>query len=542
MISSIELSELRNRALDHRQHLRYLDERTADARARVSVSVRHALRPAQIFRQLRRLGYACTPQLVRSVVWHEYAPLTKTYPTSWLNGLRGIAAVKVVTFHYVMAYSDFGFQPWGVDERHTHFFELPVIRYFYAGFSSQLFFGISGFLIATRVFQAQEKRHTDPNRDLFTTVSIDLFRKVFRLYLPVFAITSFTMLYIYFGFYESYRTLLLDHEKLFPGDWYEPKPKQMALFKQIGYWIHEMFDLSNIITENTLYPFHDQHLWAILAEMRGTLHLYGLLIAISQCRPRSRLVAMLVAGVLYFCWNHWEIWAFILGAVVAQLDWILSESSQRQQYPVHGDDDADSDDFEPAPTGHPSQSSVQQHWSTYNLSTTQDHQVRRGLRFAGLIVAFYFLSYPVDGARYYAPGYLWLNKLIPRFMVRKDKFYPNIGTAMLLLILARSDPNISNGRKMLMSDLSQYLGKISFALFLVHGPVMHSIGYMLPHKLAWTFGAELLSLSDFSWLLSVGFGWSITLLLCLWAADVWHREVEARCIDLTRKLERICFA
>jgi peptidoglycan/LPS O-acetylase OafA/YrhL len=534
----MEMSELssRLRDIDHQQYVRYVDERTADARTRLSLLVRQQSRPSNIFRQLRRLGYALTPQLGRSLLWDERSPPTKLYSTSYLTGLRGVLAVKVVTFHYLMAYSDFGFQPWGTDARHTKFLELPIIRLLFAGFSAQIFFGISGYLVAMRMLLALDRQQAGHHADIFATISRNLFRRTFRLYLPVFAITFGTAMYIMFGFYESYRPLLLDHEKLFPGDWYEPKPLQHGLFKQLAVWMHEMFDLTNVVTENTVYPFHDQHLWAILAEMRGTLHLYGVLVALSQCRPHIRLIAMLGVSVLYFYWNHWEVWVFILGAMVAQADLLLSSSRSPKSHEASHDHG-----FEPAPSERTYHQQMHQ-WTQYGMATAQDAHFQNGVRYAGFVVALYFLSYPVDGARDYAPGYLWLNWFIPRFMVRKDKFYPNIGTAILLLMLAQSNPSTSRWRRLLTSKLPLYLGKISFAMFLVHGPVMHSIGYMMPHKMAWTFGTELQALSDGAWAMVVGFGWTVTLLLTLWAADVWHREVEGRCIAMMDYLERVCFS
>lgn len=534
----MELADLSKglRDLDHREYVRYVDERTADARSRLFVLVRHSLRPAQILRQLRRLGYALTPQLGRTLLWDEGSIPAKLYPTSYLTGLRGLAAVKVVTFHYLMAFSDFGFQPWGVDDRHTHILELPIIRLLFAGFTAHLFFGISGYLIALRMLQAVDRRHAGPQPDIFRAISSDLFRKSFRLYLPVFIMTFCTAVYIYLGFYETYRPLLLDHEKLFPGDWYEPKPRQHSMFKQVAVWMHEMFDLTNVVTENTVYPFHDQHLWAILAEMRGTLHVYGVVVTISQCRPLVRLVAMLIVSVMYFYWNHWEVWVFILGAMVAQLDLMLNAQQSPPAQHQH-----DTNGFDPAPPAYSYVSQPVHEWTKYGVSTAKDRRFQRAMRYVGFVVALYFLSYPVDGARDYAPGYLWLNNLIPRFMVRKDKFYPNIGTGILLLLLAQSDPNTSRWRRLLTSSFPLYLGKISFALFLVHGPVMHSIGYMLPHKMAWTFGTELQALGDGGWTVTVGFGWIVTVLLSLWAADVWYREVEGRCVGLMKRLESVCF-
>jgi peptidoglycan/LPS O-acetylase OafA/YrhL len=568
----MELQQLSStlRSLDTagRPYLRYVDERTSATRTRLFHLLRQSLRPAQLARYTARLSYALIPALGRRLLYDEpyYPPPTAPYSrrrhssssetendTAWLTGLRGIAAVKVLTFHYVMAFSDCGFKPWGADERHMHFLQLPVIRYVYAGFTAHIFFGVSGYLITKKVLGAVDRRNTGRGgqpQDVFSVVSTGLFRKVFRLYLPVFAATLTTALYIYMGFYESYRPLLLDHEKLFPGEWYEPKPKQLALCAQLGVWAHEMFDLTNIVTENTVYPLHDQHLWAVLAEMRGTLHLYGVLVAVSQCRPLFRLLAMGVVSVMYFYWNHWEVWIFVLGAMVAQLDMVLTERGQgkgqgqdQSQDSHSGHDRRSESGFEPAPSlylGRPMREFHQ--WKQYAVPTTRDWRFRRGVRYAGFLIAFYLLSYPIDGTREHAPGYVLLNKLIPRFMVRKDKFYPNIGTALLLLLLARADERTSRWRRLLTSGYAQYLGQISFALFLVQGLVMHSIGFMLPHKIAWTFGAELYVLSDTQWALGLSLGWLLTLVMALWAADVWHREVEGRCVALMGTIESLCFA
>ena len=107
------------------------------------------------------------------------------------------------------------------------------------------------------------------------------------------------------------------------------------------------------------------------------------------------------------------------------------------------------------------------------------------LRFFGFLLAFYFLSYPINGSRDYAPGYMTLNLAIPDWMTRKDKFYPNIGTAILLLLLVRSDPQTSKWRKLLTSKIPQYMGSISFGFYLVHGPIMHLFGLMIPQWVWW---------------------------------------------------------
>jgi peptidoglycan/LPS O-acetylase OafA/YrhL len=248
---------------------------------------------------------------------------------------------------------------------------------------------------------------------------------------------------------------------------------------------------------------------------------------------------------MYFLWNSWEIWVYILGAIVAQISLIIDEHEQDKKMTLTP---------QTLPPSPPHSPSLQTEHTTHQLHTQWSHYYRtkltnlprprtsRLLRTFGFLVAFYLLSYPIDGTKDYAPGYMTLNKLIPEWMDRKDKFYPNIGTAILIFLLARSDPSVSTWRRILNSDLAQYLGKISFGLYLTHGPVLHAFGYMIPHKIWWSMGIEGIDASNLPWVTAVLAGWAMSLVTCLWVADVWNREVENRCVKLVKKLEEACFA
>jgi len=501
-----------------------------EVRRRVLSKLFALARPAHAYRLCKRVGYALTPQLLRTRIWNDVAPKSKQFPTSYLNGLRGITAVKVFTFHYLMAFTLSTFQPWGTNERFYYVLELPIIRYFYAGFTSHIFFGVAGYLTSLRLFQLLDVGDAVSHSKVLLNVSGSLFRRAFRLYLPVFLITLITTTYIYFGLYETNRPYLLDHETLFPGDWNEPKPIQFPTYgEQLRFWRHEMFDLTNICTEDTVYPWHDQHLWSILSEMRASLHLYGILVATAQCRRHVRLVVMSIMTGMYFMWNHWEVWVYILGGMVAQIDIILTDRHKAQQETLPS---------EKNPSG---VAAFGQTFLSSRVPATIFRHIKSSLRCLTFLLAFYFLSYPIDGSRDYAPGYMTLNRIIPEWMTRKDKFYPNFGTAILLLLLARSDPPTSRWRRLLNNPIPQYLGKISFALYLVHGPILHAIGYMIPHKIWWTMGVQGVDTGDLTWALVVSIGWAISLAMSLWAADVWTREVEGRCVRGVKRLEEMCF-
>lgn len=520
-----------------------LDSLRRERRRRIFSKIASSLRPAHAYRLGKRFAYCFVPQIFRTRLWNDAASKPKFFPTSYLNGLRGITSVKVFTFHYTFAFSDFGFAPWGTNSGHRYILELPILRYFYAGFTAHIFFGIAGYLTTLRLFQLIDKHDQASQSKVLQTVSGAVFRRGFRLYLPVFIVTLITTMYIHFGFYESNRPLLMDRGRLFPGIWNEPKPEMHpTIYSQLRFWMKEMFDLTNFLEHGSVYPWHDQHLWSILAEMQGSLHLYAILVATALCRRPVRLVVMIVMTYVYFLWNCWQIWVYILGAIVAQVDLLLTEREEEKKNSLA------LEMLPPSPPRSPPRSPTREakssgSWSRYRRPNPLTYSVAySALRIFGFLVAFYLLSYPIDGARDYAPGYMTLNKLIPGWMERKDKFYPNFGTALLILLLARSDPNNSLWRSILNSDVAQYLGKISFGLYLTHGPILHAFGYMIPQKVWQAMGTEGIETTNLPWITAVLIGWSISLVCCLCVADVWNREVEGRCVKVVKKLEDFCFA
>ena len=495
------------------------------------------LTPANAFKLSKRFAYGCTPQFIRSRYYNDPAPKHKQFPTSYLNGLRGITSIKVFTFHFVFAYTDICFRPWGTDERHNHFLELPIIRYFYAGFTAHLFFAIAGYLTSIRFFQLIDQHDQASHSKVLKTVSGALFRRALRLYLPVLVITLMTTHYIHFGFYETNRPYIAD-TNLFPGEWSEPKPEMFPrYYDQIRMWLREMFDLTNIFAPGLVYPYHDQHLWSILAELKGSLCTYMVLLGTAQCTKYVRLAALCIMTFMFLLWNHWEVWVYILSAVVAQVDLLLTERKNEKKLTLSFDRELPpSPPHSPKP-GHKPPPML---WTRYLLNPSNAIYCTC-LRAFGFFVAFYFLSYPTDGSKDYAPGYMTLNKLIPEWMERQDKFYPNFGSAILILLLARGNPETSEWRRILSSNVAQYLGKTSFALYLVHGPVLHAIGYMIPHRIWWSMGVQGAETGDYTWAATIFIGWATSLALSLWAADVWAREVESRCVKVVKSLEEWCF-
>ncbi|KAJ9655138.1 hypothetical protein H2198_005913 [Neophaeococcomyces mojaviensis] len=532
------------------------DQPSAARRWRIILKLVALARPAHLLSSAKRVGYCFVPQVIRTNVFDDPAPKGKEFSTSYLNGLRGMTAIKVFTFHYFMVFTDATHIPYGASDRHTYFTELPIIRYAWTGFTSHIFFGLAGYLTCQRLYILLDRNDQASQAKVLQNVSGSLFRRALRLYLPVFLITLLMAAYIHMGFYETNRPLLRNWDQLFPGDWNETKPDMYPTwYEQLKFWAHEMYLLCNFVSSDTVYPLHDQHLWSILAEMRASLHLYGCLIALAQVKRYVRLICLCLLVFVYMWWNHWEIWVYLLGAVVAQIDQILTEreqtrkTSESQPLPVStppltptklpDPEKRDAFKLEMQPSLFHSFVSTYRFDGVPHIHTPT---ALTALRTTGFIVAFYMLSFPIHGARGDpAPGYETLASFIPEWMERKDKFYANWGTFLLLLLLVRSDSKTSRWRKILSHWVPQYLGKISFAFYLVQQIIQHAFGYLIPHQIWWMFGTEGREVGELGWISAIAIGWTFTLIATLWMADCWAREVEGRCVKLVKWLEGKCF-
>ena len=494
------------------------------------------------YRRGKRLAYCFVPSPLRAYYWNEIAPKGKQFPTTYLTGMRGIAAVKVYTFHYLHFFSDATFVPWGRDDQHKLFLELPIVQFLYAGTTAQIFFVVAGYLMTLQIVQLFDKHEPASRSKAFLNISGALFRRVFRLYLPTFVITLITAHYIYLGLYEHNRNFFNQRDKYFPGPWTEPMPQQYSSYvAQMENWAQDMWGLLNLWAK-TYRPQHDVHLWSILVEMQSSLVLYLILMATAQCRKLVRLAAMTIMTVVTLFWDHGETWMYVIGAVVALIDLLLTERAQEKKLALP------TTKVEPSAATTAQGDGWKSRWSFILRSHFRDPTTTAwtAFRVFGHLIAFWTLSYPMWaygfwGSDAVAPGYVTLNKFIPRNMGQKERFWPCIGTTIFLLLLARADPETSFWRNVFNTDWAQYLGKISFGLYLVQGPLLHAVVYLVPHWVWWSVGVEGIESSNFTWSVGIMTGWLVGLILLLWLADVWQREVETRTVKVAQKFEKWCF-
>ncbi|EFQ32609.1 hypothetical protein CGRA01v4_09565 [Colletotrichum graminicola] len=250
---------------------------------------------------------------------------------------------------------------------------------------------------------------------------------------------------------------------------------------------------------------YDPHTFTIPMELRGSMFIYLFLMgtAALKAKWRFRLGSLLSAYSLIF--GRWDMAIFMGGL-------LLSEADIRR-----------ADDRGLAPPATSSSSSSRNGRQT---GPGQSALSSGGARWAVLFVALYLLSYPDAGAEW-TPGFAFLSSLVPRYYIPLSgwMFYQAMG-ALLLLPCVLHSPLL---RGLLEARVAQYLGKISFSFYLVHGPVLHSLGFWIMPRLFEQLGRNA----------GLVVGWVILLGVSLYLSDWWYRKIDAWSATVGRKVEKM---
>ncbi|KAI5464954.1 acyltransferase 3 [Mariannaea sp. PMI_226] len=252
------------------------------------------------------------------------------------------------------------------------------------------------------------------------------------------------------------------------------------------------------------HPRYDPHTWTIPMELRGSMVLYIFLLgtAALQAKWRLRIGATLSGYSLIL--GRWDIATFVGGMVFSELD--IRRASDPQQ--------------DGATLVPPATSSTRGRYNSAQRPTGKENAAWWIL----FIISLYFLSYPDAGAEY-TPGFVFLSDWVPRYYhpLSGWMYYEAIGALMLLHCILRS-PRI---RAFLEGRFPQYMGKVSFSFYLIHGPVLHSLGFWIMPRLFDNFGR------------TVGYviGYVIQLSVTFYLTNLWYRKVDIWSMTVGRRIE-----
>lgn len=161
--------------------------------------------------------------------------------------------------------------------------------------------------------------------------------------------------------------------------------------------------------------------------------------------------------------------------------------------------------------------------------TTSTTPVPWRVGFGAFVVGLFLISVPIGGANL-DPFYRHLVMLLPAQSRDSGGYVRAIGSVVVTWAVLNWEP----ATRVFSSGLAAYLGKVSFALYLVHGSVVRGVFHVvLPMYYGWVGESR-------SWEVMVG-GWVLGVVTCLplaiWVSDLFCRWVDVPVVRLCRWME-----
>lgn len=360
----------------------------------------------------------------------------KLRPTAYLDGLRGFAAFLVYWHHHELwshgLMRDAIFERgYGFDGQH-YFSALPFVRNFFGGghYAVATFFVISGYVLSVKPMRLI---HAGEQEKLADNLASALFRRWLRLFMPLIATT--------FLFMTSWHAF---------GIWVDSAKPQSNYRDEFWWWYAEVKNFSFIYhLGGEPWLSYNFHLWSIPVEFKGSMVIYTSLLAFSRCTRKARLWCQ-VFLIFYFVYivdgTHYAL--FSAGMLLNDLDLL----AMKDELP---------------------------NW------LAQLEPFSKHIFYSLFVVSFYLGGVPVhtkdinDLAK--TPGWYFLSFLKPQAVYDYKWFY--LFWAGVFLVV--SVPRIPWLKRFFETRFCQYLGRISFALYLVHGPILWTIGDRIYTAVGW---------------------------------------------------------
>lgn len=412
-------------------------------------------------------------------------------PTSWLDGLRGVAAFFVYINHYTgrnfvefqRAYNDHELVNWSSP------LQLPFVRVIFCGLPMvHIFFVISGIALSHKPMRLIRARQY---KDLHETLASSVFRRGFRLFLPTVASTFFVLMTNYFGITGTQYPTLAEHL----WDWYS------ALWKITDSWSWDVL----------WYPPYDVHLWTIGIEFSHSMLLF--LVVLGTSRMKSLLRLTFLALFILYCMKggHWGPSEFVAGIIITELT--LIENERRAE-------------TDALPKSRSRAKSIKRAGYVVFLSLN-------------VMFALFVAGWP-NGKVEVQPvlGAIYKSTMEPYWTSGGNiLIFPWYALGAVQIVMAVHQ--IPLLQRLFTSPFAQFLGDISFSLYLMHGPTQVIFEpRVLPHVWALVHGTKEAGMLQYTvaWFC----GLAILIPPTLWISDIFWRLIDVNSVMFARWFEKIC--
>jgi peptidoglycan/LPS O-acetylase OafA/YrhL len=396
--------------------------------------------------------------------------------TSYLDALRGIAALIVVNHHHQVNPS-----------------EYPLLSLWTAGKSSvNVFFVISGYVLSYGLLKHMRSRDSSALLDNFAS---SMFRRYVRLYLPSFIASFIAVILVRMGRLGYVHRFDYFHQ-------------------QIWDWMKDCATLGNpfvgprgykIAFNNDFASHYVDPLWTIPLEFRGSVVLYAFALAACKLGTKHRMILCVGLIVMCYVWSSIYIALFLGGLFIADMN--LSQAEHRAS---------------------------EQLGATHTATPTKPKSIKeRAALWLLFCLSLFLLSQPDNYPSSTVRPWPFLRTLVPEHLLKESDqlaqhFYLSIGAIMLVAAL----DNFPTLQTPLRWDISQYLGEVSFGVYVVHVLLMWSF---------WNMTVEPFRIAHLgsSWLACWSV-WFAYLGVVLWAGELFSR-IDSKVVRFGKWLQKMTF-
>ncbi|CZR66353.1 uncharacterized protein PAC_16254 [Phialocephala subalpina] len=425
--------------------------------------------------------------MLQKLLYYPARDSLELKPTSWLDGVRGVAALEVFIFHAMGCWANI-VPAWQSDEHQTNIMQFPIIRTFFVsgGASVCLFFVLSGYVLTHKSLRwiREGQKH-----QVYPSVASSMFRRGFRLYLPPILLMFCEMIATRFGFAPPLNFTFVPESTVFAQflDW----------LGEINRFVNPFYTFQGGIQGTITHTKYDVVVWTIPLEFYGSFMCYFFLFLLVWT-PSSGARMGLVAVFSIFCMflGSWNMFCFSAGMLIADLN-LGQEHNEKTPSPKH-----------------------RIIWTTV------------------FALALYLAGFPslLTGVTP-MPGYETLLSLIPTSLNMQDyaRFWWSISGVSLLLSISQ----LPRLQRVFETNFCQYLGKIAFSLYLIHEFSIILFGLGIQRVLLDVLGSEEHAYTLRYWLICGVWYLFFTLPVFALAARV-ERWVDAPSVKFARWLEGEC--
>ncbi|KAE8441908.1 hypothetical protein EG329_004166 [Mollisiaceae sp. DMI_Dod_QoI] len=264
-------------------------------------------------RMLQRMAFSLLPSFVQKKIRPGLAKPQRLHSTSYLDGLRGVASFIVFMGHYTEENLGWYTEPYGLyeDRAPSSPLQLPFLRVIYSARPMvHIFLIISGFVLS---YKPLKQIHAQQYSALANTLSSSVFRRALRLFLPSF-VTLFIMgVAVNYGISDDrYAERYFDLPSQLDHVW-------ATCLRLVG---------ASWAIDDISYPqpVYNPALWTIPVEFSQSMLLFAVILGLSRCIANIRL--FLLVGISVFCFYSGQLYAveFLGGMFIAELTLIQDGS------------------------------------------------------------------------------------------------------------------------------------------------------------------------------------------------------------------------